>query len=204
MIFLKHIVSLVVFRYDLEAEISTLQNKLSYYLKMNEGASVEQEQAATETQQLTIKIREVERRIEVYKTEIIQKEAIIERFKLLNTSSEQEIGKLKREVEIKSTECNGYIEEIQKLNQEKADFDIELNHTKTYVNKLEIQLKDVRKEYDAKIKTVRTELEIQINSLSRELESKNIECEGYIKEIQILNQVNRSKFRDINSFLLTF
>lgn len=177
----------------MEEEISTLQNKLNYYLKINEGAHVEQEQAATESQQLTVKIREVEKRIEVYKTEIVQKEAIIERFKLLNTSNEQEIGKLKREVESKTTECNGYIQEIQKLNQEKAEFDIELNHNKTYIAKLEVQLKDVRKEYDVKIKTVRSELEIQINSLTRELESKNVECEGYIKEIQILNQVNKTR-----------
>ena len=170
--------------------MSTLQNKLNYYLKLNEGAHVDQEQAATESHQLTIKVREVEKRIEVYKTEIIQKDTIIERFRLLNTSNEQEIGKLKREIENRTTECDGYIQEIQKLNQERAEVDIELNHSKTYVSKLEIQLKDIRKEYDVKIKTVRTELEIQINSLTREIENKNIECEGYIKEIQILNEVN--------------
>lgn len=58
-------------------------------------------------------------RIEEYKTEVIEKETIIERMRLLVANNDQELDRLRRDLESRELECNGYIQEIEKLTQER-------------------------------------------------------------------------------------
>ena len=59
-------------------------------------------------------------RIEEYRTEIIEKETIIERMRLLVANNDQELDRLRRDLESREAECNGYIQEIEKLNQDRS------------------------------------------------------------------------------------
>lgn len=86
------------------------------------------------------------------------------------------------------TECKGYIIEIQKLNNEKADLDVELNHRNSVVMRLETQIETYKKNTDSKFNEVIITLEGDIEKLKRELVSRGEECNGYIKEIELLNQ----------------
>ena len=151
-------------------------------------ARTEKSMTESETTVLLEKITEIESRIEVYKTEIIEKETLIERLRILNSSNEQDLERLKRELRNKQVECDGYIGEIQVLNQKLAELDIELNHRNSRVLKLEGFLEDERKDREVQIKNVRSSFEIDVTYLKRELESKILECNGYIKEIEELNQ----------------
>lgn len=118
----------------------------------------------------------------------IRDRTLIEKLRILNNSNEQDLERLKRELSNKQVECDGYISEIEILNQKLAELDIELNHRNSRVLKLEGFLEDERKDRDIQIKNVRSTLEIDITSLQRELETKILECNGYIKEIEELNQ----------------
>lgn len=174
--------------YDLEAQLSTIRSKFDVLVKQMDEARADKDQTDSETNVLMVKITEIESRIEVYKTEITEKETLIERLTILNNSNEQDLERLKRELCNKQVECDGYISEIEILNQKLAELDIELNHRNSRVLKLEGFLEDERKDRDIQIKNVRSTLEIDITSLQRELETKILECNGYIKEIEELNQ----------------
>lgn len=179
---------LIFFRYELEAEISTVRNDYNIVIKQLDESKSDYELTEGETQLLTDKITEIEMRVQSYKQEIIEKETLIERLRILNNSNEQEVEKLKRDLDSCMTECKGYIAEIQKLNNEKADLDVELNHRNSVVMRLETQIESYKKNTDSKFKEIITTLEGDIEKLKREVANKNDECEGYIIEIERLNQ----------------
>ncbi|KAJ7325997.1 hypothetical protein OS493_028719 [Desmophyllum pertusum] len=175
-------------KYDLEAQNSTIRSKFDVLVKRMDEARADRSLTESETNVLLIKITEIETRIEVYKTEIIEKETLIERLRILNNTNEQDLERLKRELSNKQVECDGYISEIQILNQKLAEIDIELNHRNSRVLKLEGFLDDEKRDKDIQIKNVKSTFEIDFTSLRRELETKILECNGYIKEIEELNQ----------------
>lgn len=165
-----------------------MRNDYNIIIKQLDESKSDYELTEGETQLLTDKITEIETRVHTYKQEIIEKETLIERLRILNNSNEQEVEKLKRDLDSCMTECKGYIAEIQKLNNEKADLDVELNHRNSVVMRLETQIESYKKNTDSKFKEVIITLEGDIDKLKRELASKNDENEGYIREIELLNQ----------------
>jgi hypothetical protein len=177
-----------VSRYDLQAEISTVRNEYNIIIKQLDESKSDTELTESETKLLMDQMSLIETRVESYKIEIIEKETLIERLRILNNSNEQEVEKLKRDYENCMTECKGYIIEIQKLNNEKADLDVELNHRNSVVMKLEVQIENYKKNTDSQYKEIILTLEGDIEKLKRQVTSQGEECQGYITEIELLNQ----------------
>lgn len=112
----------------------------------------------------------------------------MERLRILNNSNEQDLERLKRELNNKQVECDGYINEIQILHQKLAELDIELNHRKSQALKLERFLDDEKQDKENQLRTLKSNFEVDFTSLKRKYETKELECSGYIKEIEELNQ----------------
>ena len=175
-------------KYDLESQLSTIRSKYEVLVTQMNDARADKNLTESETTVLLEKITEIERTIEVYKTEIVEKETLIERLRILNNSNEQDLERLKRELNNKQVECDGYISEIQILNQKLAELDIELNHRKSQALKLERFLDDEKQDKENQLRTVKSNFEVDFTSLKRKFETKELECSGYIKEIEELNQ----------------